>query len=205
MEKKQQEADMKNKAGNLLSWVASSAVLIGIDQYTKALAVARLKNQQPFVILDGVFEFLYSENRGAAFGLMQGRQGFFFLIGIVVLAVAGYAMLRMPGWQEKRYHWLKLCVIMITAGAVGNMIDRVSQGYVVDFLYFKLINFPIFNVADIYVTVTMILLLILILFFYKEEDLDFLAESAHADACAPGNPKDASVEDLKDLFRKIMK
>ena len=88
MEKKQQEADMKNKAGNLLSWVASSAVLIGIDQYTKALAVARLKNQQPFVILDGVFEFLYSENRGAAFGLMQGRQGFFFLIGIVDLAVA---------------------------------------------------------------------------------------------------------------------
>lgn len=68
---------MKNKAGNLLSWVASSAVLIGIDQYTKALAVARLKNQQPFVILDGVFEFLYSENRGAAFGLMPGTSGLF--------------------------------------------------------------------------------------------------------------------------------
>lgn len=172
MERKQQEADMKNKAGNLLSWVASSAVLIGIDQYTKALAVARLKNQQPFVILDGVFEFLYSENRGAAFGLMQGRQGFFFLIGIVVLAVAGYAMLRMPGWQEKRYHWLKLCVIMITAGAVGNMIDRVSQGYVVDFLYFKLINFPIFNVADIYVTTATALLFVVLCFYYKEEELD---------------------------------
>ena len=175
MEKKQQEADMKNKAGNLLSWVASSAVLIGIDQYTKALAVARLKNQQPFVILDGVFEFLYSENRGAAFGLMQGRQGFFFLIGIVVLAVAGYAMLRMPGWQEKRYHWLKLCVIMITAGAVGNMIDRVSQGYVVDFLYFKLIDFPIFNVADCYVVIATFLLMVLIFFVYSEEDLLFLS------------------------------
>ena len=90
------------------------------------------------------------------------------------------------------------------AGAFGNLIDRVFRGYVVDFFYFKWIDFPVFNVADIYVTVTMILLLILILFFYKEEDLDFLAESAHADACAPGNPKDASVEDLKALFRKLM-
>ena len=60
------------------------------------------------------------------------------------------------------------------AGAFGNLIDRVFRGYVVDFFYFKWIDFPVFNVADIYVTVTMILLLILILFFYKEEDLDFL-------------------------------
>ena len=61
------------------------------------------------------------------------------------------------------------------AGAIGNMIDRAVRGYVVDFFYFRLIDFPIFNVADIYVTVTMILLLILILFYYKEEDLEFLS------------------------------
>lgn len=168
---------MKNKAGNLLSWAAVSAVLIGLDQYTKALAVAHLKNQQPFVIWDGVFELLYSENRGAAFGLLQGRQGFFFLIGIVVLAAAGYAMIRMPGWQEKRYHWLKICVIMITAGAVGNMIDRITQGYVVDFLYFKLINFPIFNVADIFVTTATALLFVVLCFYYKEEELEIFSFS----------------------------
>lgn len=168
---------MKNKAGNLLSWAAISAVLIGLDQYTKALAVAHLKNQQPFIIWDGVFELLYSENRGAAFGLLQGRQGFFFLIGIVVLAAAGYAMIRMPGWQEKRYHWLKICVIMITAGAVGNMIDRITQGYVVDFLYFKLINFPIFNVADIFVTTATALLFVVLCFYYKEEELEIFSFS----------------------------
>lgn len=168
---------MKNKAGNLLSWAAVSAVLIGLDQYTKALAVAHLKNQQPFIIWDGVFELLYSENRGAAFGLLQGRQGFFFLIGIVVLAAAGYAMIRMPGWQEKRYHWLKICVIMITAGAVGNMIDRITQGYVVDFLYFKLINFPIFNVADIFVTTATALLFVVLCFYYKEEELKIFSFS----------------------------
>lgn len=168
---------MKNKAGNLLSWAAVSAVLIGLDQYTKALAVAHLKNQQPFIIWDGVFELLYSENRGAAFGLLQGRQGFFFLIGIVVLAAAGYAMIRMPGWQEKRYHWLKICVIMITAGAVGNMIDRITQGYVVDFLYFKLINFPIFNVADIFVTTATAFLFVVLCFYYKEEELEIFSFS----------------------------
>ena len=72
------------------------------------------------------------------------------------------------------------------------------------FFYFKWIDFPVFNLADIYVTVTMILRLLLILFFYKEEDLDFLAESAHADACAPGKTKDASVEHINNLFRKLM-
>ena len=61
---------------------------------------------------------------------------------------------------------------MITAGALGNMIDRVAKGYVVDFFYFKLINFPIFNVADIYVTTATALLLIVMCFYYKDEDFD---------------------------------
>ncbi len=163
---------MKNKVFNLLVWAAASLALVLADQYTKLLVVARLKGRPPFVIVEGVFEFLYSENRGAAFGMLQGRQGFFFLIGAVVLAAAAFVMYRMPDWGQKRYHWLKLCTIMITAGAIGNMVDRVSQGYVVDFLYFKLINFPIFNVADIYVTVATAVLLVLLCFYYREEELD---------------------------------
>ena len=67
--------------------------------------------------------------------------------------------------------------MMISAGAVGNMIDRVSQGYVVDFLYFKLINFPVFNVADIYVTVSVVCFAVLILFYYKEDDFSFLKKT----------------------------
>ena len=85
---------MKTKGFNLLSWAALSLVLVLLDQYTKLLAVAHLKGKTPFVILDGVFELLYSENRGAAFGMMQGKQGFFFLIGAVVLAAAIYVMWR---------------------------------------------------------------------------------------------------------------
>ena len=66
---------------------------------------------------------------------------------------------------------------MIGAGAVGNFIDRMSNGYVVDFFYFKLINFPVFNVADIYVTLSAVFLVILLLFKYKEEDLNVLVNS----------------------------
>ena len=91
---------MKTKGFNLLSWAALSLALVLLDQYTKLLAVAHLKGKTPFVILDGVFELLYSENRGAAFGMLQGKQGFFFLIGAVVLAAAIYVMWRMPGWSN---------------------------------------------------------------------------------------------------------
>ena len=63
-------------------------------------------------------------------------------------------------------------IIFLSAGAIGNYIDRVSNNYVVDFIYFSLIDFPVFNVADIYVTVAIFFLLILILFYYKDEDLD---------------------------------
>ncbi|MCI8741653.1 MAG: signal peptidase II [Lachnospiraceae bacterium] len=163
---------MKDKMINLLSLLCGSALLVWLDQYTKHLAVAKLKGQEPFSVVPGVFELLYSENRGAAFGMLQGRQGFFFVVGIVVLAAAVYVMVRMPSYGCSRYHFLKVCTVMITAGAVGNMVDRVSQGYVVDFLYFRLIDFPIFNVADIYVTTATGLLLVLFLFYYTDEDFE---------------------------------
>ena len=80
-------------------------------------------------------------------------------------------MWRMAATGSRRYIWLELCVTFLCSGAIGNMIDRIGQGFVVDFLYFKLINFPIFNVADIYVTVSAFVLMVLTRFVYKEEDL----------------------------------
>ena len=65
--------------------------------------------------------------------------------------------------------------IFLSAGAVGNLIDRLFRGFVVDFIYFKIIHFPVFNVADIYVTVSSVLLICLLFFYYKEDDFEFLS------------------------------
>ncbi len=160
---------MKQKTRQILGFIIGVAVAIGLDQWTKALAVAGLKGKEPFVIWDGVFELQYLENRGAAFGMMQGKQFFFFVVAAVVLVAAAWLLWKMP--VTKRYLPLLICMCLIVAGAVGNMIDRVSLGYVVDFLYFKLINFPIFNVADCYVTVATAAAAVFLMFFYKEEEL----------------------------------
>ena len=76
---------------------------------------------------------------------------------------------------------LRICSILLIAGAVGNLIDRVRLNYVIDFFYFKLIDFPIFNVADIYVSVGTAVLIILILFYYKEEELNLLLKGRKGD------------------------
>lgn len=147
-------------------------VLVIFDQLTKHLASLYLKGKEPFVLIEDVFELHYLENRGAAFGMLQGRQMFLLLLTIVFLIIICYIFYKMP--SEKKYIPLYIVGVMICSGAIGNMIDRVRQQYVVDFLYFKWINFPIFNVADCYVTIAAFLLFFLVLFYYKDEDFEFL-------------------------------
>lgn len=152
-----------------LTGIILSVILIVIDQVTKLMAIHGLMNQQPFVILDGIFELHYLENRGAAFGILQGKKAFFIIFTILVLAFIAYIYLkRIP--DEKKFRLLDGICILFFAGALGNFIDRVFRNYVVDFFYFKLIDFPIFNVADIYVTVAAFAMIILGLFYYKEDD-----------------------------------
>lgn len=152
--------------------VLLALLLIAADQTTKYFAVERLMNNQPWVIWDGVFELHYLENRGAAFGMLQDQKIFFVLIAIIILAVIVYVLIKSP--YQKMYTKLHITLVFIASGAIGNLIDRIRYEYVVDFLYFSLINFPIFNVADIYVTLSSIYLVFLLLFVYKESDLEFL-------------------------------
>ena len=151
---------MNQKIKAVLGFLVSGAVLTAIDQWTKSLAVAGLKGKEPFVIWKG------------AFGVLQGKHGFFFLVAACVFVAALYVTWKLP--DEKKFVPLRICVTLITAGAAGNLIDRVVQGYVVDFLYFILIDFPIFNVADCYVTVATAVLLILLMKVYSDEDLAVL-------------------------------
>ena len=151
--------------------IAIIAIVLGVvlDQYTKVLAVENLKDGA-IPLIEGVFELRYLENRGAAFGMLQNQQTFFLIIGIVTLIAVAIIYARMP--HTKRYLPLRVCLVSIVTGAIGNMIDRIRLDYVIDFLYFKLINFPIFNVADIFATCAAIALILLLIVYYNDDDID---------------------------------
>ncbi|MBE5955609.1 MAG: signal peptidase II [Lachnospiraceae bacterium] len=160
----------QNKVTMWITGILSILVLVLLDQYTKGLSVKYLKDQADIPIIKDVFELAYVENRGAAFGMMQNKQTFFIITTILVLGLILWIFHTMP--MEKKFLPGRITLVFIIAGAVGNFIDRVSQGFVVDFLYFKLIDFPVFNVADIYVTCAVFVLAFLLLIYYKEEDID---------------------------------
>lgn len=160
------------KAGLLLLDMIIIAVLIALDQFTKEMAVSHLKDKPAYSIINGIIEFNYLENTGAAFGMLQNQRIFFIFVEVIVLIVIAYILYKTP--NRKKYNLMHILLSLIAAGAIGNMIDRVRLDYVVDFIYIVLINFPIFNLADIYVTVATAILILALLFYYNENDLKFI-------------------------------
>lgn len=154
-----------------LPFAVTVIVLIALDLWTKAWAVAHL-TQRPMILIDGVLELRYLENRGAAWGIFSGARSLFLVVTVFVFLAILYVLIKLPG--TKRYLPLTVSMALMTGGAVGNFIDRIALSYVRDFIYVSLIDFPIFNVADIGVTCSAILLGILILFIYKDEDFEFI-------------------------------
>ncbi len=162
----------KYKAKLLCMDVLIAALLLAFDQFTKHLAVVCLKGKEAYVLIDGVLELDYLENRGAAFGMLQNQKFFLVAVGIVFMAFICYFLIRLP--DQKKYFVIHILASAIIAGGLGNMMDRIRLDFVVDFISFVLIDYPIFNVADIYVVVATIAVFVLLLFVYKEEDLEFL-------------------------------
>lgn len=144
-------------------------VLTAIDQITKFLAVKYLTDA-PYELIPGVFELHYLENRGTAFGMMQGKQMLLLMVTILVLILALVYFIKLP-WT-RQMNFLRVLAVFVIAGGIGNMIDRVRVHYVIDFLYLKIINFPIFNIADIYVTCSIVIICIYVMFFLSEEDMN---------------------------------
>lgn len=161
------------KPGKMLALdVVIAAVLLFLDQFTKYQAIIHLKGQPAVVLIEGVLELQYLENTGSAFSLLQGQKFFILLIGFVVLAVLFFVLFRLP--QDKKFWMVHVLFAALIAGALGNIIDRLRFDYVVDFISFVLIHFPVFNVADCYIVVCTICLFLLFMFVYKEDDLKFL-------------------------------
>ena len=172
--------------------------LVFLDQITKYLAVVKLKGQQAFALIPDVFEFHYLENESAAFSMdlisilhrifnfsyfnenpdafLKCKMMFFVILTLVVIAaIIWFYLYRIP--SDRHFFWLNLMIAIFVSGAIGNLIDRMIHNYVIDFFYFKLINFPILNVADIYVTVAAIAVVVLGMFYYKEEDYELIFPS----------------------------
>ncbi|HFU4137002.1 TPA: signal peptidase II [Streptococcus suis] len=139
-----------------------AAVLIAIDQYVKAWTVANIELDSVRKFLPGFMSLAYLRNYGAAWSILQNQQWFFTIVTIVVMIGLVCYYIR----QIKGSLWTLFSLSLMMAGALGNFIDRVRLGYVVDMFHLDFINFPIFNVADMCLSVGVGLLFICIL---KEE------------------------------------
>lgn len=162
---------MKSKTRNIIFSVAVIVVLIIIDQITKVLTRNYLADN-PVVILDGVLSLTFVKNTGAAWGIFKNHTEILSIFSFVFSGIFFFLYTKLP--ETRRFKPLRIISIFVIAGAIGNGYDRLFFKYVTDFISFDLIHFPVFNVADCYITVCMILMVILILFYYKDEDFDFL-------------------------------
>ena len=150
-------------------WAAVSAVILVIlDQGTKLLALSSLKPIGSCTVIDGILDFTFVENRGVAFGMLSGKRWIILLITVVIAAGVIWYYKSLPRTRE--YRPVRWSLVLILAGAVGNIIDRLFRGYVVDFFEFTFFNWPVFNVADIYVVVGVIILMIMVLFVIKDDE-----------------------------------
>ena len=155
---------------NILPIIAV-AILILLDQGTKLWALASLKPVHNMTLAEGFMDLTFVENRGVAFGMFSGQRWFILLLTCVIAAGLIWFYVMMP--KKKEYFPLRVSLVLVLSGAIGNIIDRLFRGYVVDFFEFTFFEWPVFNVADIYVVVGVILLALMLIFVVKEEDLDF--------------------------------
>ena len=160
------------KARPLLSVLVILAC-VGIDQLTKLLAINNLRDLADEIpVINKVFGLYYVENKGISFSMLSSRMGLIIIVTSIIMLLLIYVLIRTP--KTCYYMPFSIVLTIIIGGALGNMIDRVFRGYVIDFIMLDFINFPIFNVADIFVCVGLFILVILIIFKYKDKDFDYI-------------------------------
>ncbi len=140
-------------------------ILVAIDQLTKYLTLEHLQSTD-ITVIPNILEFTYVENRGAAFGMFQGAIPIFIPLTIVILVGIFFYYRKLSDSYANKF--VRLSLVLISAGAIGNLIDRVFRSYVIDTFNFLFINFPVFNVADIYVVCGSILMLVMTAFFDED-------------------------------------
>ena len=144
---------MKKK--NAIIGLIISIIIMAIDQVIKHIITSNMILDSEIKVLGDIFTIHYIRNTGSAWGMLSGHTIILVLVSIFAMMVIGY-------------------VFMNIYQSLGNFIDRIRLHYVVDYLYFKLINFPVFNFADIFVTVPVIIMILLVIFKYKGDDFDVI-------------------------------
>ena len=148
-----------------LFWLFLSAAIIVLDQLSKNLISAKLPSGGRITIIEDIFYITYTTNTGAAWGLFSEHTGYLAVFSVIAALVLVYVLMLM------RRQFASLSLAMVIGGAIGNAIDRVRVGSVIDFIDLNLFgynDFPIFNIADCAITVGVGLLVIYILFVHRE-------------------------------------
>ncbi len=159
------KSDIKARCkNNLIAYIillVISAALVALDQISKYLVVLYLPREAQIKVIPYLFNFTYVENRGAAWGMMADSRWIFIIVSAVAISVLAVLLL----YAAKSKKFFVASLVLIFAGGIGNMIDRIANGYVVDFIQFDFFQkFPVFNVADSYVTIGGAMLIIYMLF-----------------------------------------
>lgn len=168
------------KYGYLIKIGLFELFLIAFDQLSKYWATNFLKGKNDYEIIKNVlcFHYLDGGNTGAAWGMLSGKIVLFILFTLIAIIIICKFMCNIYKLmkQKSKYaiRFLNISMALLMAGAIGNLIDRIVHHYVIDFIYFKLINFPIFNVADCYVTVSCIFIIIICAFKIDEEEFNYI-------------------------------
>lgn len=167
--------NINNKTKKIYKYIVtilSILLLIILDQWTKHIVSDNLSEGKILKYLGDNIEILYYENAGAAFGILQGQKILFTILTVIVIILLSIFIYRLPIY--KKYIYAYIFSILLFAGTIGNFIDRIRLSYVVDFIYVKVIDFPIFNLADSYITISCIIMILSIIFVYKDNDFDFI-------------------------------
>lgn len=149
-------------------YICAILLMIAADQAVKYWAFTSLQPQNTIPIIENVFHLTYIENRGAAFSLFARFDSRWIFVALaVVITIAIFSVMRKDLIQTKLGCW---SLVMVAAGALGNAIDRVIRGFVVDMFDFRLIHFPVFNIADIFICVGGVLFILYFMFQHKDKD-----------------------------------
>ena len=148
-----------------LSLSLFAAGIVAVDQLTKYLVVANIPLHGDVPFLPGILQLTYAQNTGGAWSMFEGKLWLFVGVFVVLTAMILFEYFKKPMGFSKFERW---CIAAIYGGGLGNMVDRLRLGYVVDMLETEFIDFPIFNVADCFITCGCIALMVSLFFFNKQ-------------------------------------